>query len=551
MAKKHAPQDEPKGKKDKSEKPKGKPDKSDKQSKKGKHAKKTKSAKAPKISEAVAQSAVSTPVRRLPSPKPAVRQVLAEPSMVAYDTDNDLLENRSDDPDIWRTADEIGRTALGPRPVPPLQGGARFDDPELATATLASGLTVYAIRKAGTPMVELRLRVPFGGRARSHAARAEMLAATVLLGTSSRTRDQLDAELALVGGHLDASVDPQRLLVSGSVLSHGFGDVLTVLADSLTDPAFRRKDVQGERDRLVEHLAVMAAQPASVARRHLQERRFGDTPAAWEIPDAALVAAVTPSQIATLHAKAVVPEGSFLVVVGDLDPQRALDLVAERLGGWAPVGRAQPLQTPPTVTPGAVHAFAREGAVQSQVRLSAAGLTREDPQYAAFQLANLVYGGYFSSRLVENIREDKGYVYGAHSTIEFWPGRAALTIAFDTATESTAPALWETRYELGRIALTPPGPAEVESARNYALGTLATSLATQAGYASTLSALLGQGIGIDWLRGHPERLAAATAEEVAAAAGQYLTPAAFTGVVVGDLAAVGPGLAAIGGVELL
>ena len=173
---------------------------------------------------------------------------------------------------------------------------------------------------------------------------------------------------------------------------------------------------------------------------------------------------------------------------------------------------------------------------------------RTDPGYPAHQIANLVYGGYFSSRLVENIREDKGYTYSARSSLEFWPDSAAVTVAFDTNTASTAPALLEARYELGRISLVPPTADEVESARNYALGTLATSLSTQSGLASTLSMLAGLGLDESWLRDHPARLAALDVDDVASAAASMLAPARFTGVVVGDLAVLEPALQGLGNV---
>ena len=190
----------------------------------------------------------------------------------------------------------------------------------------------------------------------------------------------------------------------------------------------------------------------------------------------------------------------------------------------------------------------RNGAVQSQIRLSGPALTRDDPGYPAQQLANLVYGGYFSSRLVENIREDKGYTYSARSSLEFWPETAAVSVAFDTTTPSTAPALLEARYELGRLSLVAPTEAEVESARNYALGTLATSLSTQSGLASTLSMLAGAGLDETWLRDHPVRLAKVTVDEVAQAAATLLAPANFTGVVVGDLGVLEAQLLGLGNV---
>jgi zinc protease len=449
-----------------------------------------------------------------------------------------------------RSAEEIAVTPTGPRPVPALSASRTAPHPELLTRTIDNGLRVIAVRKPGTPLVEVRLRVPFGGTTGAHSARAEVLAATLLLGTGSRSREQVDSELAVVGGHLDASVDPQKFAVTGSVLSNGLPVLLEVLAESLVEPAFRRHDVFGERDRLVEQLAIAASQPSVVARAHLQHRRFGGHPATREMPDPGAVAVVGVAALRSLHAKALVPRGSTLVLVGDLEPAGAIRDVENAMARWSSTESARALATPPAVVGGLVKAFHRDGAVQSQVRLSAAALERTSPDYPAGQLANLIYGGYFSSRLVENIREDKGYTYSAHSSFEFWPARAAVTVSFDTTTPSTAAALLEARHELGRLALNAPEPAEVESARNYALGTLATSLATQAGYASTLSSLAGLGLDVDWVREHPARLAAVTVDDVARVAGSLLAPSAFTGVVVGNLDEIGASLSAVGGVEL-
>ena len=448
-----------------------------------------------------------------------------------------------------RSADQIGRTDVGARPVPALTLTARTRAPSVLRRELDTGLTVVAVRKPRSPLVELRLRVPFAGSTPVHSARAEMLVATVLLGTGSRNREQVDAELALVGGHLDASVDPQRLMITGSVLSTGLPVLLDVLADCLTDPAYRRSDVLGERERLVEHLAIAATQPSSVAHRFLQQRRFGDHPAAWDMPEPELVARVGPAALRGLHSRALLPRGSTLVLVGDLSPTRAIEAAGRALAGWTSDASARTMSPPPAVRGADLLAHHRDGAVQSQIRLSGAAVPRDDPTYPAHQLANLVYGGYFSSRLVENIREDKGYTYSARSSLEFWPRTAAVSVAFDTTTGSTAPALLEARYELGRISLLPPTAEEVDSARNYALGTLATALSTQSGLASTLSMLAGAGLDEAWLRDHPGHLAAVTVDQVAAAAADMLAPASFTGVVVGDLEVLEPQLRGIGNVQ--
>jgi predicted Zn-dependent peptidase len=120
----------------------------------------------------------------------------------------------------------------------------------------------------------------------------------------------------------------------------------------------------------------------------------------------------------------------------------------------------------------------------------------------------------------------------------------------DTASDVTAAALWEVRYELGRLGLVPPDKSEVESVRQYAIGSLLQATSSQSGLASQVSGLASVGLDVQWLRDHPARLAAVTADEIAAAALDFFAPTAFTGVVVGDEDTLATQLRAIGGVEL-
>jgi predicted Zn-dependent peptidase len=187
--------------------------------------------------------------------------------------------------------------------------------------------------------------------------------------------------------------------------------------------------------------------------------------------------------------------------------------------------------------------------VQSSLRLALPGVPRTDPDHAALQLANLVFGGYFSSRWVENIREDKGYTYGPHSVLEHSLAGTAVTVSAEVATEVTAPALLETWYELGRLATTPPKQEELDQARQYALGTLQLGMSTQAGLAGLASTYAGYGLRLDFLAEHATRLAKATREEVAEAAARYLAPTRAVAVVLGDAERIGPSLGVLGPVE--
>ncbi|GAB3284876.1 M16 family metallopeptidase [Parasphingorhabdus pacifica] len=448
-----------------------------------------------------------------------------------------------------RSAEEIGRTEAGPRPLPPLGEQRQGVPPATVDTVLENGLRVIAARHGTVPMVELRLRIPFAGDDSSHPARAEVLAETVLTGTERRDRVQVDKDLAAVGGALHAVVDPERLSFAGDALSSGAETLLEVLGDALTGAVYTEDEVAGERDRLVDRIAVARSQPRTIAREELQRHRYGDHPFVREVPQAADVAEVTAEQVRALHREAVLPRGSVLVLVGDLDPEQAVADVDRVLGGWRSEASARELPALPLVRGGDVRLLHREGAVQSQLRFSAQALPRTDPGYAALQIANLAFGGYFSSRLVENIREDKGYTYGAHSSFEFTDGNGTVLVDADTASEVTAAALHEIRYEFGRLALVPPTESEMESARQYAIGGLLTSTSSQAGMASMLVSLASAGLGQDWLLAHPDRLRAVTVEQVAEAA-QFYAPTAFTGIVVGDANKLSEPLRALGGVEL-
>ncbi|MGR6321952.1 pitrilysin family protein [Micromonospora soli] len=430
----------------------------------------------------------------------------------------------------------------GTRALPPLGPNRRLKLPKQAERTLGNGLTVIAVRRPAVPLVELRLWMPFG---RTHLARGATLAQTVLSGTAELTATQIAAELQKVGGGLSAGVDPDRLMLSGAGLVTGLDRMLEILADVLTGATYPADWVETERDRLVDRIQVAQSQPAHLARTALLKRIYGRHPYAVQTPEADQVRAVRPPVLRRLHAERVHPAGAVLVLVGDVQPERAVDAAEKALSGWDGAGHVAELPPAPPLEPGPLLLVDRPGSVQSSLRLALPAVPRTHPDHAALQLANLVFGGYFSSRWVENIREDKGYTYGPHSLIEHSVAGSVLVAGAEVATEVTAPALLETMYELGRLATLPPKPDELEQARQYALGTLQLGMSTQAGLASLTSAYAGNGLRLDFLAEHAARLAKATVDDVAEVAARYLAPAKAVTVVLGDAERVADSLATL------
>ena len=431
------------------------------------------------------------------------------------------------------------------RTVPALTEPRRPRKLRSSEAVLDNGLTVVAVRKPGVPIVEVRMRVPFLSAKAQHPAQAQLLAETVLTGAAGLDRSDLAAAIQELGGRLASGVDADRLIISGNVLAPNLRKLLGVLAKVVLEPTYDKTDVSTERERLVEKLSIARARPTVVAAEALAVRMFGDHPYALDLAQPADVATVTPGQLRSLHRSLVRPGGAVLVLVGDVAPARMIDAASATLGAWT--GRKPRVDVPALPDPpgGALQVLDRPGSVQSSLRMGRRALPRTDPQYAALHLANLIFGGYFTSRWTENLREDKGYTYGPRSGLEHHVLGSTLGLSVEVQKEVTAPAVLETLYELGRIAALPVTEAEVTSVKQYAVGTLALSTSTQAGLASTLSALFPFGLGVDWISTFPELLRAASVEDVSAAAARTFGPAGFTSVIVGDAGEIAGPLAAL------
>ena len=436
-----------------------------------------------------------------------------------------------------------------PTLIPPLGEPRPYPAPVAEETTLANGLRVVVVPRPGVPLVELRLRVPFAAasarNAGVHAARGAVLSGAVLLGTQDRDQSDIAQLLQSHGAELSVSTDADRLVFGTTLLPGGLGPVLGLLAELLTGASYPAGQVDAERDRLAERIAIARTQPGTIARSALAARRYGAHPYAIQLPDAELVSAVRAPALRRLHRERILPAGSILVLVGDLDPAAAADTVAAAVDGWTGTGKA--VDAPPVTQQreAGIELVDRPGAVQSNLRLGGPAPSRTDPDLPAVRLAAMIYGGYFSSRLVENIRERRGYSYSPRSAVEHQRAASSFLVEADVATEVTGAALLETLYELGRMALTPVTEAELDGARRYVLGSMALSTSTHAGLASTLSALLGVGLPPDWLTAHQRDLTAVTVEQVQDAAVRYLAPEALTAVVVGDAGRVAPELAAL------
>jgi zinc protease len=430
----------------------------------------------------------------------------------------------------------------------------RLDD--VADVTTPGGVRVVSVRRPNVPLAQLRLFLPLGEVALRDAATLRLLPKMLLAGTARRTGSEVAAELQRLGALVGAGADVDDLTVSAGLPSSVLREGLVELADIVARPSFPQREVVGERERVVQEVLQEAVDPVAIATHALGTLLFPRHPYGGALPEVATVRRTGRARLLRFHTDHVLPASSVLVAVGDVHPGDVADLADAVLGGWAAAGGgAGPTGDLPAPAPaGAARTITlvhRPGAVQSNVRLGARCAGRDDPGFPALFLAATIFGGHFTSRLVDNLRERHGYTYSPRAGIDERRLAAAFVVKAEVGTDVTAAALNEIRYELARMATTDVTPEELGSARRYVTGVLAMAAATQAGLAGLLGAFVSTGLEPTYLERFTRELAAVDEAAVREAAARFLGPAAMTTVVVGDADAVGPGLGPLGEVTVV
>lgn len=427
-------------------------------------------------------------------------------------------------------------TATSERYPIPVPGRPRaFAPPRVAETELRNGLRVLIVRKATVPRVEARLFLPLGGQ--RSAAVERVLAKTLTGGTTKRSSAEIAEDLQRLGASFGAAAGADDLAVSGSVLSPNLGEFLALVSELLTDSQFPSAEVSLERARVVQELSMARSLPQTIAAEALARRVFGKHAYGRGLPEPGAVQRVGRAALQRF-VDGLAPRGAVLVLVGDVHPRSALTIAEETFGHWPRRRLPSAGPDPDLKPPGPTLLVDRPGSVQTNIRIAGPALPPGHEDAYALEIANTIFGGYFISRLVENIRERKGYTYSPHSQLSHRRRASLLEVAADVGAEVTAASLVETRYELGRMAALEVSPEELESAQRYRAGLLAVRIQSQAGLASTLAGLVSFGLDIDYLRTYARRVSAVTTAQVRDASVQFLAPAKLVTVLVGDASRV-------------
>ncbi len=424
------------------------------------------------------------------------------------------------------------------RGVPPALAAERpVVWPKRARTRLANGLEVVLVESHTIPKFTGELFFRSGNAAVADRAPglADITASVVRTGTSRRTSQEIEEDLRRMGADLSASAGMDTSAIAFAGLAE-FGEPLLGLVNELArEASFPEDEFERERRQMLEAVRVERTTPGFLAGERLRRVLFGAHPYAQVSPSEAQVGAYRLQELADVYRGHYRPANALLLLLGDFQTQEMLAQIEKTFGGWKgekPEAKAAP--QPPAQRGRRVHLVDLPGAVQAQIVVGWQGITRQHPDWIRLGLANSIYGGAFHSRLVMNIRAQKGYTYSPRSGVNALREHGYFSISAAVRNEVVAATLAEMFYELEKMRALAVPEDELADARNYLSGVFSLGLASQDGLLSQLATVYLNELPEDYLETYRDKVRALTSADVLATARKYFDSPNAQIVVVGD-----------------
>ena len=437
--------------------------------------------------------------------------------------------------------------------VPGLAAERAVTWPRRTKARLSNGLEIILAESHSIPKFHGELFFRSGNAAVADRAPglAEMTATVVRTGTTRRASRQIEEDLRRVGADLSSNAGSDTSAISFAGLSE-FAELLLQFVNELAREAvFPEAEFERERRQKLEEVKLERTQPGFLASERLRKVLFGAHPYGQVSPSEAQVAAYQRADLQAVYREFYTPENALLLLVGDFDSNEMLRTAERVFGGWAgekPVSKAAAAPAHPRGR--RVYLVHVPGAVQTQILVGCHAITRKHPDWVKLGLANSLYGGAFNSRLVMNIREDKGYTYSPRSSVNALRQHGYFSVSAAVRNEVVAASLTEIFYELDRLRSIPVPEAELADAQNYLTGVFSLGLATQEGLLSQFSTVALHELPDDYLETYRAKVRAITPDDLLATARKYFDSANMQIAIVGDRAQIETQAALFGEVEV-
>jgi len=437
------------------------------------------------------------------------------------------------------------------RSAPPTLGAPpALKLPPVTVRQLSNGLKLMIVERHQLPMADFVLVIPAGAALNppTKAGLADLASEMLTEGTASRTSLQIDDQQAFLGVELQASSGWDATSVSLTTPTAQLDSALALMSDVVLHSTFPADEFdRRKQERLTDLIQLKDRGPAIADRAYIatvfgREHPYGRPALGTE----ASVGNITVNDVKAFYAAHVIPAGATMIIVGDVNPDQIEKKVATLFGDWhGDTTTATTAAEPPrTTAPTTIYLIDKPGAAQSSFRIGSVGVARSTPDYFPLEVVNTALGGSFTSRLNQNLRETKGYTYGAGSRFDMRKTAGPFTARAEIVAAKTDSALIEFMKELRAIRDTIP-TGELSKTKNYIQLQLPGEFESNSDIAQKLTSVALYGLPLDYYNGYVAHVSAVTQSDAQRIAQQYIDPAHLVIVIVGDRKTIEPGLRAL------
>jgi zinc protease len=417
--------------------------------------------------------------------------------------------------------------------------------PEVFEHRASSGMRMLASSRGPLPLVAVRLLVQ-AGSAVDPPGKQGLSSFTAQLyrrGTTSMTADAINEAVEFVGAHLSVASAEDFMVFRLTTPSEHLPAMLEVLAELVSSPSFPEDEVASAKDRSLAELSTDLDDPALVADRALVRALYGEHPYGHDVSGrASHVETFSREDVAGFHRRFIGPKTAWLSAVGDVDPDDFFER-AERAFGAFSGG----LQSPPEIP--ALSRAAAEGRVivvdkpdqtQTQVRLGGLAFAKNHPDFMSAYVANTLLGGSFTSRLMNEIRVNRGLSYGVSSMLDLMKATGTFGISTFTKTQSTGEVVTIALEETAKMRARRVSAKELEQTQRYLSGLYPLRTETNEAIAASITDIRLYGLSHDWIERFRERIFEVTRAQVHEAASRYFFASPPTVVLLGKASEIEP-----------
>lgn len=426
-----------------------------------------------------------------------------------------------------------------PAPLEPVS----FEIPKPHQTKLKNGLRVIIFEHERLPLVSFRLAFGCGdvNDPADWPGLTSAITSMLTEGTEAYTSLQLAEKTERLGAGITANSSDDFTIVSASSLSLYSSEILHLMAEVVLRPTFPENELDLYRRNTVENLKFQRSQPGFLAGEQAARLVFGEHPYSRVSPKAADIEKLTREKLVDFHAAAFVSNNAMFIVVGDVVRDEIVAEIDDLFGDWQPGDEEKyDFPAPPARKERSLTIVDRPGSAQSNIVLTNLGIGRSDPDYFPLVVMNQVLGAGASSRVFMNLREEKGYTYGAYTRVECKKLAGDIEATAEVRSAVTGDSLKEFFYELDRIRTETVGEAELEDAKNFLTGVFPIRSETQEGLTNLIVNQHLYGLPEDYLQTYRDHVDAVTVDDVLRIANKIVRPDEMAIIIVGDAEEVLP-----------